>query len=178
MGRLEGRHCCSGACVQPKSALYTHAVCPQRPALSETDGLLGLSVLCVSNSESYCVRRSRGYFNCLATGELFKLDGLLLPVSVSQIAVFALRDRGPARCRSICRWISGPAPYCLSNAVVRLAAKRLVGKSLQLRKKYAGLLLNSIKHAKSIQLEAKSDFGKGCHTRSTEPFFMRQPTCM
>ena len=54
---------------------------------------------------------------------------------------------------------------------VRLAAKRLVGKSLQLRKKYAGLLLNSIKHAKSIQLEAKSDFGKGCRTRSTEPYF-------
>ena len=54
---------------------------------------------------------------------------------------------------------------------VRLAAKRLVGKSLQLRKRYAGLLLNSIKHAKSIQLEAKSDFGKGCHTRSTEPYF-------
>ena len=159
-------------------ALYARGlVCP-RARLPETDGLLGLSVLCVSNSESYCVRRSRGYFNCLATGELFKLDGLLLPVSVSQIAVFALRDRGPARCRSICRWISGPAPYCLSSAVVRLAAKRLVGKSLQLRKKYAGLLLNSIKHAKSIQLEAKSDFGKGCHTRSTEPFFMRQPTCM
>ena len=54
---------------------------------------------------------------------------------------------------------------------VRLAAKRLVGKSLQLRKKYAGLLLNSIKHAKSIQLEAKSDFEKGGHTRSTEPYF-------
>ena len=41
--------------------------------------------------------------------------------------------------------------------------------SEQLRKKYAGLLL--IKHAKSIQLEAKSDFWKGCHTRSTEPYF-------
>ena len=54
---------------------------------------------------------------------------------------------------------------------VRLVAKRLVGKSLQLRKKYAGLLLNSIKYAKSIQLEVKSDFGKGCHTRSTEPYF-------
>ena len=43
--------------------------------------------------------------------------------------------------------------------------------SEQLRKKHAGLLLNSIKHAKSRQLEAKSDFGKGCHTRSTEPYF-------
>ena len=48
-----------------------------------------------SNSESYCIPRSRGYFNCLTTGELFKLDGLLLLVSVSQIAVFALRDQGP-----------------------------------------------------------------------------------
>ena len=115
MGRLEGRHCCSGACVQPKSALRTRSV--PRARLPETDGLLGLSVLCVSNSESYCVWRSRGYFNSLATGESFKLDGLLLPVSVSQIAVFALRDRGPVRCRSICRWISGPAPCCLSSTV-------------------------------------------------------------
>ena len=43
----------------------------------------------------------------------------------------------------------------LSSAVVRLAAKRLVGKSLQLHKNCAGLLLNNIKHAKSIQLEVK-----------------------
>ena len=99
-------------------ALYARGLSPtpDSPRL-ETDGLLGLSVLCVSNSESYCVRRSRGYFNCLATGESFKLDGLLLPVFVSQIAVFAVRDRGPVRCRSICRWISGPALCCLSSAV-------------------------------------------------------------
>ena len=31
----------------------------------------------------------------------------------------------------------------LSSAVVRLAAKRFIGKSLQLYKKYAGLLLNN-----------------------------------
>ena len=31
------------------------------------------------------VTRSRSHINCLATGELFKLDGLLLPVSVSLI---------------------------------------------------------------------------------------------
>ena len=59
----------------------------------------------------------------------------------------------------------------LSSAVVSLAAKRFVGKTLQLRKKCAGLLLNSIKHAKCIQLEAKSDSGKGCHTRSIELYF-------
>ena len=98
--------------IKPKSAL--RAVCPPRPAPPERDGLLGLSVLCVSNSESYCVRRSRSYFNCLATGELVKLDGLLLPVSVSQIAVYALRDQS----RSICRWVSGPAP-CRFFSVVR-----------------------------------------------------------
>ena len=43
--------------------------------------------------------------------------------------------------------------------------------SEQLRKKHAGLLLNSIKRARSSQLEAKSDFGKGCHTRSNDPYF-------
>ena len=114
MGRLEGRHCCSGACVQPKNALRTRSV--PRARLPETYGLLGLSVLCVSYSDSYCVWRSRGYFNCLATGESL-LHGLLLPVSVLHIAVFTLRDRGPVRCRSICCWISGPAPCCLSRAV-------------------------------------------------------------
>ena len=143
----------------------------------------------------------------MATGELFKLDGLLLPVSVSQIAVFALRDQGPVRCRSICRWVSGPAPCCFFRSagfytaiscqpkdkltdisvdqvdcVVSIPYRSVRKKkernkkyyacnSEQLRKKHAGFLLNSIKHAKSSQLEAISDFGKGCHTRSTEPYF-------
>ena len=53
----------------------------------------------------------------------------------------------------------------------RLAAKRLVGRSLQLCRKYAGFLLNSIKCIKSIALNAKDDFGKGCHTQTTEPYF-------
>ena len=59
----------------------------------------------------------------------------------------------------------------LSTTVVRLAAKRLVSRTLQFRRKYVGLLLNSVKKAKSIQLRAQSDFGKGCHTKSTEPYF-------
>ena len=116
MGCLEGRHCCFGECIKFNlKALYT--VCPLRPAPPGRDGLLSLSVLCVSNSESYCVRRSQGYFNCLATRELFKLGGLLLLVSVSQIAVFALRDQGPVRCRWICHWVSGPAPRCFFSVV-------------------------------------------------------------
>ena len=36
MGRLEGRHCCSGACVQPKSALRTRSVPRARLSLRRT----------------------------------------------------------------------------------------------------------------------------------------------
>ena len=38
----------------------------------------------------------------------------------------------------------------MESIVVRLAAKRLFGRSLQLRRKYAGLLLDSVKHIKSL----------------------------
>ena len=59
----------------------------------------------------------------------------------------------------------------LGSAVVRLATKRLIRRSLQLRRKYAGFLLKSIRHIKSITLKTQDDFGKGCHTHSTEPYF-------
>ena len=64
----------------------------------------------------------------------------------------------------------------LSRAVVRLAAKRLVGKSLQLRKKYAGLLLNSIKHAKPIQLKQNMTLEKVATLGPLSLTFMRQFT--
>ena len=54
----------------------------------------------------------------------------------------------------------------LGSTVVGLAAKRPVGRSLQLRRKYAGFLLNSIKCVKSIQLKSQDDFGKGCDTQT------------
>ena len=57
------------------------------------------------------------------------------------------------------------------STVGRLAAKRLVCRSLQLRRKYAGFLLNSIKCIKSIPLNTKHDFGQGCHIQTTEPYF-------
>ena len=117
MGRRERRHCCSGACVQPKSALRTRSVVSPAPGSLRETACLVSQCCAFLTQESCCVWRSRGYFNCLATGESFKLDGLLLPVSVSQIAVFTLRDRGPVRWRSICRWVSGPASCCLSSAV-------------------------------------------------------------
>ena len=150
-------------------ALYAPGLSPGPDSPRRTACSVSQCCAFLTQRVTYCVWKSRGYFNCLATGESYKLDGLLLPVSVSQIAVFTLRDRGPAA-----RFAVGSADRLLAVYLlqfVRLAAKRLVGKSLQLRKEYAGLLLNSIKHAKSIQLEAKSDFGKGCYTRSTEPYF-------
>ena len=56
----------------------------------------------------------------------------------------------------------------LEQTVGRLAVKRLVCKTLQIRRKHAGFLLGSIKLIKSITL---IDFGKGCHTSLTEPYF-------
>ena len=59
----------------------------------------------------------------------------------------------------------------LEMTVCRLAAQRLVSKALQVCKEHAGLLIGSLKTIKSIKLNEESDFGKSCHTRSTEPFF-------
>ena len=59
----------------------------------------------------------------------------------------------------------------LEMTVCRLAAQRLVSKALQVRKQHAGLLLGGLKSIKSIKRNEESDFGKSCHTRSTEPFF-------
>ena len=59
----------------------------------------------------------------------------------------------------------------MGSTVGKLAAKRFVGRSLQLHRKYAGFLLSSIKCVKSLQLNTKDDFGEGCHTQTTEPYF-------
>ena len=184
MGRLEGRHCCSDACVNFNlKALYV--VCPPRPAPSERDGLPGPSVLCVSNSESYCVRRSRGYFNCLATGEFFNsmvsfyryLFRRLLcsPCEIKVLRAAARFAVGLAD-RLLAVFFRSAGFYtaiscqpkdkftdisvdCVVSMPYRSVRKKkyYACNSEQLRKKHAGLLLNSIKHAKSSQLEAKSD---------------------
>ena len=170
MGRLEGRHCCSGACVQPKSALRTRAVCPPRPAPRDGRLARSLSVTVFGDHEAISTAWPLvSHLNSMVSFYRYLFRRLLC--SLCEIA-------DPC---AAARFAVGSADRLLAVYLVqfvRLAAKRLVGKSLQLRKKYAGLLLNSIKHAKSIQLEAKCDFGKGCHTRSTDPFFTRQPTCM
>ena len=59
----------------------------------------------------------------------------------------------------------------LEKTVGRLSVKRLVCEALQIRREYAGFLLASIKLIKSISLKEHNDFGEGCHTSGTEPFF-------
>ena len=170
MGRLEGRHCCSGACVQPKSALRTRSV--PGAWLPETDGLLAVSQCCALLTQRVTV-----FGDHEAISTVWPLVSHLN--SMVSFYRYLFRRLLCSLCeiedpRAAARFAVGSADRLLAVYLVqfvRLAAKRLVGKSLQLSKKYAGLLFNSIKHAKSIQLEAKSDFGKGCHTRSTEPYF-------
>ena len=57
------------------------------------------------------------------------------------------------------------------KAVCSVAAKRLVTKALQVRKEHAGSLLKIVRTVQSMQINGAEDFGKGCHTASTEPYF-------
>ena len=62
-------------------------------------------------------------------------------------------------------------PRLLGRTACRLAGKRLLNKVLQVRKMHAGALLKSIRHIKSTHIKRREDFGKGCHSMSTEPYF-------
>ena len=62
-------------------------------------------------------------------------------------------------------------PRVMSKAVCRMAARRLLNKSLQTRKEHVGSLLKACRLIKSLQIEGKEDFGEGCHTASAEPYF-------
>ena len=52
-----------------------------------------------------------------------------------------------------------------------VAAKRLVTEALQVRKEHAGSLLKIVRTVQSMQINGAEDFGEGCHTASTEPYF-------
>ena len=59
----------------------------------------------------------------------------------------------------------------LGKTVCQTAARKLVNKVLQSRKISAGALLATIRSVKSISLKGRKDFGEGCHSVSTEPYF-------
>ncbi len=62
-------------------------------------------------------------------------------------------------------------PRALVRTACRIAARRLLNKALQMRKEQAGSLLQSSRAIKSVQIKGSEDFGLGCHTASSEPYF-------
>ena len=62
-------------------------------------------------------------------------------------------------------------PRVMIKAVCRIAAKRLLNKALQLCKEHAGTLLRTIRAVNSLVIKGRNDFGEGCHTASSEPYF-------
>jgi len=62
-------------------------------------------------------------------------------------------------------------PRVMRKAFCRIAARRLLNKSLQTRKENVGTLLKACRLIKSLQIEGKEDFGEDCHTASTEPHY-------
>ena len=59
----------------------------------------------------------------------------------------------------------------MGKVVCPIAAKRLLNKALQVRKEHAGSLLKTSRTVQSMQIKGAEDFGEGCHTASTEPYF-------
>ena len=59
----------------------------------------------------------------------------------------------------------------MRKAVCRVAAKRLLNKSLQTRREFVGSLLKACRLIKRLKIDGKEDFGEGCHTASTEPYY-------
>ena len=83
--------------------------------------------------------------------------------------------------RAAARFAVGSADRLLAVYLVqfvRLTAKRLVGKFLQLRKKYAGLLLTVSSIPSPSSLKQNLILGKVATLGPQSLTFMRQPTCM
>ena len=57
------------------------------------------------------------------------------------------------------------------RSVCKIAAKRLCNKALQLRKEHAGALLKTTRAVRSLDIQGRDDFGEGCHTASSEPYY-------
>ena len=62
-------------------------------------------------------------------------------------------------------------PRVMIKALCRIAAKRLLNKVLQVRKEDASILLNTTRVVSNLNIKGRDDFGEGCHTASSEPFY-------
>ena len=59
----------------------------------------------------------------------------------------------------------------LKRAASSIAAKRIINRVLQERKKYAGSLLKALRSISKIIVTDKSDFGESLHSVHSEPYF-------
>ena len=59
----------------------------------------------------------------------------------------------------------------VGKTVCRLGANRLLNKALQMRKEQAGSLLKTTRSIQSLQMRGSEDFGEGCLTAATEPYY-------
>ena len=56
-------------------------------------------------------------------------------------------------------------------AIAQVAAHRLIAKALQIRKKYVGLLLKTVKHVCGLHIKGQCDFGEGLHSVCSESYY-------
>ena len=59
----------------------------------------------------------------------------------------------------------------LGRTVCKIAVIRLLNKGLHMRKQHAGSLLKSTRSVNALQIRASEEFGVGCHTASSKPYF-------
>ena len=62
-------------------------------------------------------------------------------------------------------------PRVMIKTVCRIAAKRLLNKVLQVRKEHACTLLKTARVVSNLNIKGRGDFGEGCHTASSKPFY-------
>ena len=118
------------------------------------------------NSDNICAQKRANY----ALGEP-KLD--VKDMYVKEILSHLLAD-AEARSR-----VSDSSPKMNINdkinisvkAMCRVAAKKLLNKTLQICREHAGSLLQAARLVQSMELTDTNDFSDGCHMASTEPFF-------
>ena len=59
----------------------------------------------------------------------------------------------------------------MSQAVCKIAAKKVLNKALQLRKENVGSLLKNIRLIKCLDIKENEDFGEGVHSAASEPYY-------
>ena len=66
-------------------------------------------------------------------------------------------------------------PKSMVKTVCLIAAKRLCNKALQLRKEHVGTLLKTTRAVQNLNIKGRDDFGEGCHTTASEPYYYDSP---